>query len=61
MIGAPGGLNSAKYNNNALAKKNRRRSFVRKINERWQTEYGPYRKESPNRRGEFERESSSLK
>ena len=46
MLGAPGGLNSAKYDNNSNVRKNRRKSLVRKINERWQSEYGMYRKES---------------
>lgn len=42
MLGTAGGLSSVKYNNPKKNQKNRRRSYLRKVNERWRTEYEQY-------------------
>lgn len=43
MLGTSGGISSMKYNKNTKEKKKpRRRSYLRKINERWRTEYEKY-------------------
>lgn len=42
MIGAPGGLNSNRYNNNSKQIRKRKKSYLRKVNERWKTEYEEY-------------------
>lgn len=42
MIGAPGGLNSNRYNTNSKQIRKRKKSYLRKVNERWKTEYEEY-------------------
>jgi hypothetical protein len=48
MIPGGGGLNHIKYDNNKKAKRNRRQSYIRKMNERWRTEYEMYNVDSEN-------------
>jgi hypothetical protein len=39
MIVGTGGLSNSRYNNEKQQKRNRQRSFLRAVNERWKTEY----------------------
>lgn len=48
MIPGGGGLNHIKYDNNKKAKKSRRQSYIRRMNERWRTEYEMYNVDSEN-------------
>jgi hypothetical protein len=42
MIVGTGGLSTSRYNNEKQQKRNRQRSFLRAVNERWKTEYEGY-------------------
>lgn len=62
MLGAGGGgLGGLKYNNPKKNKKNRRRSYLRKMNERWRTEYEQYNHERNDRDRPCDTESIDLK